>query len=161
MKHTADKPSPVLINVQRILAGILILVTLIILAGTIYALIAKPGKKLPENDPVQGTFIQADGRIFTGIGRIRTSTAGTQPAAVIITIAFPYDPDDKSFSEELASRVARFRTETSRYFQGLTPDELRLKSEDELRRDLLGRYNDQLRLGFIDTLYITDYMIIE
>ena len=161
MKHAADKPSPALVIAQRILAGILILVTLVILAGTIYALIVKPGKKPPEQNQDPQAVIQAGGRIFTGIGRIRASTAGAQPAAVIITIAFPYDPDDKSFSEELASKVARFRSETAQYFQGLTPDELRLKTDAELQRGLLARYNAQLRLGFIDTLYVTDYMIIE
>jgi flagellar basal body-associated protein FliL len=161
MKYTIDKPSRTLIFFQRVLAGLLILITLIILAGTVYALIAKPAKIQTEVPQEQVIDAETDGRIFTGIGRVRAKSAEPESAAVMITISFPYDSDDISFSEELASRVALFRSETNTYFETLTADELRLKTGEEIQRELLVRYNAQLRLGFIDTLYITDFMIID
>jgi flagellar basal body-associated protein FliL len=161
MKYTIDKPSPILIAVQRMLAGILILVFLAILIGTIYVLITKPERKQSEQVPNTMADIQSNDSVFTGIGRIRARSAEPQPAAVMITIAFPYDPNDTSFSEELASKLVQFRNETIQYFQSHTADELRLQSDDELQRELLARYNAFLRLGSIGTLYVIDYMIVE
>ncbi len=158
MKRVNNKPSSVLVIIQRILIGILVLIFLAILAGTIYAIIAKSGST--EQEAIREA-VQMDGRVFTTIGRIRARSAEPNPAAVMITISFPYDIDDVSFSEELASKVEQFRSETIRYFQAYTADELRLKSDAEIQRELLILYNAVLRLGFIDALYITDYMIID
>lgn len=162
MKSTGANESKKGVRIlELILRGILIAIALLILCGTMYALVFLPGRKQTGAPSGPAQIMREGGRIFTGIGKIRTTTAGNPGAAVIITVAFPYEPDDTSFSEELASKVASFRTETGKYFNGFTPDELRLKTEDELREDLLVLYNGRLRLGFIDTLYITDYMIIE
>ena len=161
MKHVPEKkPSAVRIT-QMALTGVLILLALAILTGTIYALVSPPKQTSPGNSPGPDPALQGGGNTFTGIGRIRTSTAGDTPAAVIITIAFPYNPEDKTFSEELASKVAKFRSETNQYFNSLTPDELRMISDDDLRKDLLALFNAQLRLGSIETLYIHDYMVVE
>jgi flagellar basal body-associated protein FliL len=167
MKHVVDKPSRTLIIVQRFLAGLLILIALAVIAGTLYALIFQSRDASVETVPDQQTALQADNRIFTskgtftGIGRIRAKSAEPDAAAVLITIAFPYDPDDISFSEELASKITQFRSETIQYFQSYTTDELRLKADEEIQEEILARYNALLRLGIIDTLYITDYMIID
>lgn len=160
MKYAAHKPLSVLIVIQRMLAGILILIILMILAGTVYGIIFKPDKRAAVSNSIQPNNPQSDNRIFTGMGRIRTKSAEPESAAVIITIAFPYNPNDTSFSEELVSKISQFRNETVQYFQSHTTDELRLKTDKELHRELLVRYNALLRLGFIDTLYITDYMIL-
>jgi flagellar basal body-associated protein FliL len=157
MKHNADQSSSALLFLHRILAGMLVLIVLAIVAGTMYAIIFKPDEKVPE----QNIDVQFKDRIFTGIGRIRTKSAEPKSAAVIITIAFPYNPDDTTFSEELASKVAQFRNETIHYFEAFTADELREKSDDAIQKELLARYNALLRLGFIDVLYVTDYMIID
>jgi flagellar basal body-associated protein FliL len=157
MKYNTEKSSSALIFIHRMLAGILILIILAIFAGTMFAIIFKPNEK----EIVEPIESQSDERIFTGIGRIRTKSAEPKSAAVVITIAFPYNPDDASFSEELASKVAQFRNETTRYFEAFTADELRQKTDDAIQRELLARYNALLRLGFIDVLYITDYMIID
>lgn len=161
MKYSAEKHPSALIIIQRILAGILILIILVILIGTVRTFISPSAAAPLEEDPRRQTSVQSDERIFTGIGRIRAKSAGPQNSAVMITIAFPYNPNDKGFSEELASKVAQFRSETAQYFQIHTADELRLKTEEELKRELLARYNALLRLDVIETLYITDYMIIE
>ncbi len=165
MKYSAEKHPSALIIIQKILAGILVLIILVILTGTVRAFISQPTAAPLEENPrrqqTSETSMQSGERIFTGIGRIRAKSAGPQNAAVMISIAFPYNPNDTDFSEELASKVAQFRSETAQYFQIHTIDELRLKTEEELKRELLARYNALLRLDFIETLYITDYMIID
>jgi flagellar FliL protein len=155
MKYTEDKPSRNLLIVQRILISVLILIILLILTGTIYAFISNTEETQADNK------IFTSKGIFTGIGRIRAKSAKPQSAAVMITIAFPYDTEDISFSEELASKVAQFRSETNLYFQAYTTDELRLKTDEEIQIELLAIYNALLRLGSIDTLYITDYIVID
>ncbi|MDR1128818.1 MAG: flagellar basal body protein FliL, partial [Treponema sp.] len=99
--------------------------------------------------------------IFTGIGRIRASTGAPEPATVILSIAFPYPSQDRAFSEELAARIGDFRSGAIAYFASLSTEELRQKDEAAIKTELLGRFNDLLRLGRITALYFSDYLIIE
>jgi flagellar basal body-associated protein FliL len=97
--------------------------------------------------------------IFTGIGRLRIPVAG--PGTVILSIAFPYPPEDRAFSEELASRVADFRRVAAEYFGSLDSGELEDLDEEAARTEILRRCNALLRLGKIETLYFYDLMMIE
>jgi flagellar FliL protein len=98
---------------------------------------------------------------FTGIGRLRLSTAEPQSAMVILTITFPYSPEDRAFSEELATRVRDFRAIAEAYFLSLSIGDLGNKSEEQIKADLLERFNRVLRLGKIQTLYFSDFMIFD
>jgi flagellar basal body-associated protein FliL len=99
--------------------------------------------------------------MFTGLGRLRCPTAGPKPGTVILQAAFPYDPDDRPFSEELAARVRNFRSLSTEYFAALSPEEIRRKGEEDVKAELLALYNALLRLGRIETLYFNEYMLIE
>jgi flagellar basal body-associated protein FliL len=78
---------------------------------------------------------------------------------VIFSITFPYDPEDRVFAEELASRIRDFRQAALEYFGSFPAEELRSLDEDEIKTELLRRYNALLRLGRIEVLYISDFMI--
>jgi flagellar basal body-associated protein FliL len=80
---------------------------------------------------------------------------------VILQAAFPYFPGDRPFSEELVSRIRDFRSLTADYFGALSPEELRIKGEDEVKAELLAQYNALLRLGQISTLYFNEFMLID
>jgi flagellar FliL protein len=142
---------------------------LIFLAGTGYALFFRkngvPGSlgvsEVQGTQEAQGAEGAPGERIFTGIGRLRLSTAEPQSAMVILSITFPYVPEDRAFSEELAARVRDFRTITEDYFQSITLRDLRNKSEEQLKADLLERFNRILRLGKIPHIYFIDFMILE
>jgi flagellar basal body-associated protein FliL len=153
---------PVLIS--RILAVIAAVLALILLAGTVYALVLRGKSEKTETAvPAPGDpFPEAeiDG-MFTGIGRIRASTGSPEPATVILSIAFPYSPRDRAFSEELAARIGDFRAGAIDYFASFSTEELRQKDEAAIKTELLGRFNGLLRLGQITTLYFSDYLIIE
>jgi flagellar basal body-associated protein FliL len=122
--------------------------------------------------------------VFTNIGRLRIplaspgnggpaaplgtgdfSAAGQFPAdgraALIISIAFPYSPRDRAFTEELASKVGDFRRIAGEYFSPRSAKELRSMDEAEMKAGLLGAYNSILRLGKIGTLYFNDLLIFE
>ena len=120
--------------------------------------IAAPGNNLDEQAPV----LQRSGpeQTFTGIGRLRIPTAGPQPGMVILFVAFPYYPDDRAFSEELALRVRDLRDIIREYIGSFSVAELRRQDEEIIRAELLRRFNGVLRLGQIETLFFSDFMII-
>ncbi|MDR2096565.1 MAG: flagellar basal body-associated FliL family protein [Treponema sp.] len=151
--------------ISRVLIVTAAVLALVLLGGTIYALAFRgKGEKAEaaapapgENPPVE---TELDG-MFTGIGRIRASTGAPESATVILSIAFPYSPQDKAFSGELASRIGDFRAGVIDYFASFSTEELRQKDEAALKAELLERFNKMLRLGQLTTLYFSDYLIIE
>jgi flagellar basal body-associated protein FliL len=142
----------------RILLVLVLTLALVIAGGTLYALVFRP-QSAPAPVPEPQVFPET--AIFTGLGRLRCSTAEPGAALMIVQPSFPYFPGDRPFSEELTLRLRDFRSQTAAYFAGLTAEELRRKGETEVKEDLLARYNALLRLGRIETLYFNEYMLIE
>jgi flagellar basal body-associated protein FliL len=158
MSLTRDRRSQLLLYVYRGLLGLLVLLGLIFIWGTIYGVFFH--KNSPSQDKPTVSQKVGEGQIFTGIGTIRVSTADTQPAMVILFVSFIYYPDDKAFSEELALRVRDFRQIIVDYFSFFPVSELRGLDEESIKSELLLRFNSILRLGKIETIYLGDYMII-
>jgi len=158
MNLPADRRSRILLFVYWGLIGLLILLGLGIIGGTIY------GVFFHKNSPkqVQSTDFQKAGKeqTFTGIGTIRVSTTDTPPGMVIIFVLFIYYPEDAAFSEELALRVKDFRQIIIDYFSPFLVSELRELDEGDIKSELLLRFNSILRLGQIETLYFGDFLII-
>jgi flagellar basal body-associated protein FliL len=166
MKRIEERPSRFLLVLYRILAAAALGLLLLILGGTLYVLVFRspppaPSQAAPSSvaPPLVAPPLAAESRIFTGLGRLRVSTAGS--GTLILSVTFPYYPGDRPFSEELASRVRQLRDITTGYFASLSPDEFRRRDEALIKRELLDRYNAILRLGQIEALYFNDYMIIE
>ena len=99
--------------------------------------------------------------IFGGIGQMRVPTADPEPGTVIVFISFIYDPLDRAFSEELALRVKDFREIISGYVGSFSSEELRRLGEEEIKFEILQRFNAILRLGKIDYLLFNDFMVID
>jgi flagellar basal body-associated protein FliL len=108
--------------------------------------------------------MDAEGRypegVFTGIGRLRISLE-PQPAAAVLSVVFPYPPEDRAFSGELAARLPELRQITIDYFKGFSADELRGADEVSLKTGILARYNRLLRLGKIEAVYLNDFVILD
>ncbi|MDR0376324.1 MAG: flagellar basal body protein FliL [Spirochaetaceae bacterium] len=151
------------IAVYRVLLGTAAVLALVLLAGTLYALVFRSGGTGPQRRTRESLPRQSitDGGVFTGIGRLRASTAGPEPVTVILSVVFPYPLNDKAFMEELASQIANFRNTTQEYFVSLPTEELRRKDDDLIKAEILHRYNRLLRLGQIETLYFSEYLVIE
>ena len=166
MVRVIERPSWGLLALYRALMAVFLLLILSLLVGTLYALIFRGalGRERPELSAPAGeraAEIRAPAGVFAGIGRVRTATSGSQPATVILSVAFPYAPGDRPFSEELTAKIGAFRTLTVNYFAALSATELSRKNEGEIKRELLERYNRILRLGSIEELYFNDYIVIE
>jgi len=158
MDFAGDRRSRILLFVYWGLIGFFILLGVSLIGGTIYGVFFH--KKSPNQK--QSTVFQEsrEGQTFTGIGTIRVSTTDAQPGMLIIFVSFIYYPDDVAFSEELALRVKDFRQIIIDYFSPFSVSELRELNEDEIKSEILLRFNSILRLGQIATIYFGDFMII-
>ena len=153
MKNSAGS----LALVYKFLLILFICLALVFLGGTAFSLFFRQ-----ENVPI---LPAAGDHTFTGIGLLRLTAAdssGSGPGPVVIlSVTFPYDPNDRPFSEELAARVRDFRTIAADYFITISSEDLKKMNEDQIKGALLERFNRILRLGKIETLYFNDYIILE
>jgi len=139
----------------------LIVLVLIIIGGTIYGVFfhAIPPDHKP-NKPTDDLRVSGQGQTFTGIGRLRVSTTDPQPGMVILFVSFTFYPEDKAFSEELALRIRDFRDIITDYIGSFSADELHRQGEEGIKAELLRRFNSILRLGQIEILYFSDFLIV-
>ena len=138
----------------------LVIVALVLIGGTIYGIffhIAPPAQNEIET---LSESREGEGQTFAGIGRIRVQSAGPQPGTVILFVSFVYYPEDKAFSEELILRISDFRDIITGYISSFSIAELRNLGEDSIKAELLRRFNAILRLGQLETLFFSDFMII-
>jgi flagellar basal body-associated protein FliL len=168
MKSGGKEASLVLKIIYPVLLILLFFVGLLLLGGTLYALVFLREGAGAADDPPRAASTPAGGeQLFTGIGRIRVSAGDDGSPTIIVNITFPYSRSDKPFSEELAARVGDFRTIAVDYFTSLSSgehgsiDSIHSIDETILKEELLSRYNSILRLGRIRTLYFNDFLYLE
>jgi flagellar basal body-associated protein FliL len=156
---------------ERILIIILLVAALFIGAVSLWAVVFRSGDErgVVNNtfEPDEGAAVRESGQeilMYTGIGRLRAQLKAEgqiTPPALIISPVFPYNGADKAFTEELASRLRDFRRVTLEYFSTLTINSADLSNDETLKAVLIARYNALLRLGRIETLFFTEFMLIE
>jgi flagellar basal body-associated protein FliL len=172
-------PAPLSRGMRRltwVLTGIVCGLALVILAGTLYAVFRDSGGVSPEStqDGISATGGdsgagelegQSPGNaVFTGIGRLRIAAEdlpGAAPRAVVVSVVFPYPPEDRPFTEELAGKVPLFRRIIRDYFGALSGEELNPLDEQRAKSELLRRFNAELQLGKIELLLFNELMILE
>ncbi|MDR3193537.1 MAG: flagellar basal body protein FliL [Treponema sp.] len=155
-------------SLVRFLTALLIVLVLVILGGTFYAIIRGPVEEGGGRGEAAGGAGESGPKaspgpiaVFTGIGRLRIPVKGGPRATVVLSIVFPYPAEDRPFTEELAGKVPLFRRIAQDYFGSLAPEELAPLNEDKTKAELLERFNAELRLGSIDVLFFNDFMILE
>ncbi|MDR3115782.1 MAG: hypothetical protein LBU25_09720, partial [Treponema sp.] len=123
---------------------VMILLLILVLAGvTVYALVLRkpgapplytmPDRVRPAFSRTEKQDLKAMDGMFTGIGRFRVVTADTPPMTIVISIIFPYQPEDRAFAEELDSKVRDFRNIAAAYFSAHTAAELREANESLIK----------------------------
>ena len=152
-----DRRIWILSSLYRSLLICLLLLGLIIIGGTIYWVFFY---EKPSGHQQIAVKPKSEGQTFTGIGRIRISTADPQPGMVIIFVSFIYYPEDKVFSEELVLKIKDFRDIITDYIGSFSIEDLQKQEEENIKLELLRRFNAVLRLGQIETLYFSDFMVI-
>ena len=161
MKPTGDRRFGLLSFAYRSLLVCLVTLGIIIIGGTVYGVFfntaAAPAAQNGQPPDLRGSGPE---QTFTGIGRLRIPTSGPQPGTVILFVSFPYYPHDRAFSEELTLRLGDLRAIIRDYIGSFSAAELRSLDEEVIRIELLRRFNGILRLGRIETLFFSDFMII-
>jgi flagellar basal body-associated protein FliL len=146
--------------VYRALIVCVIFLALLIAGGTMYGVFFKTAPKKNVQSAVPQTPGPGQGQVFTGIGQIRISTADPGGGTVILSVSFVYYPEDKAFSEELAMKVREFREIIMDYFGSFSGADLQKQDEESIKAELLLRFNAILRLGRIESLFFSDFMIV-
>lgn len=152
--------------VDKALVIIVVFLVFIIAATTVWALLFR-------DDPDDGKTAAASGagenrraveQNFAGIGRLRAvlqKDRGKDGATVIIRVVFPYNVADRAFTEELVKNTGAFREAITAYFAGLAASDPRLHDEEAIKTELIERLNTRLRLGKIDRLFFSEFLVIE
>jgi flagellar basal body-associated protein FliL len=178
MKREITPVPRLLLFTYRVIVALILGLLVILVAGSVFAFFRSPNSgplfRIGGNDNInQGGNRRNTGdvsgndtvNIFSDIGRLRIPVAGWQSeeqhaAVVILSINFPYPVNDGPFSEELASCTAEFRSIAVRYFSSLSPDKLINLDEGLAKAEILRQYNTLLRLGKIETLYFSDFVVV-
>jgi flagellar basal body-associated protein FliL len=168
LKQSQKRLSGRLLIVYRIAVALVLVLALVLVCGSLYAVIRGPdsgplfriGK---DGGEVQGGQASASDalNVFSGIGRLRIPLEGEPPATLMLSISFPYPADDRPFAEELAFRIGDFRSIAILYFGSLPPEKTVRLDETAAKTEILERYNKLLRLGKIETLYFGDLMVLK
>ena len=153
------------------ITGVLII---LLIAGTIIGLArhgsepiirfgnSEPQTRFSAAQESSSNIPQAQGddiRIYSGLERFRITLADS--SIMILSISFPYSASDIAFTEELAAKVNDFKIIAGEYFQSLSGNTLNHIDEEAAKREILRRFNNNLRLGRINALYFHDLMIID
>jgi flagellar basal body-associated protein FliL len=145
----------ILILLVWVLIGILI-------RGTIYAFVRSPVDNPVRLSETERAGLvpqeQNDIRVFSGLGRLRIPLSNS--SILILSIAFPYLESDTAFTVELAGKIGEFRAIAIDYFSSLPADKLINLDEEAAKTEILGKFNNSLRLGNISLLFFSDMMII-
>ena len=161
-----------------ILAIILGFIVLIIASGTIWAFskgkisfgsVHKPSTRSlftnEQNRPAPADIIarDPDGKtaVFGDIGLLRAATADKKAVTVIISPFMPYDSADLAFQEELVQKTRSMRAFVLDWFRSRTIGEIGKLGESGVKGALLEGINKLLVLGKIETVYFSEYMVIE
>jgi len=150
-------------GVVRILIVAFVLIALAIAAGTVYGLAAGTRhKKLSrEADRAQVSAELAEGASFTGIGTVRAKSADDKPAVIVATIAFPYDSNDRTFSEELSRKAPVLKAAAEAVLSSRKAADLAPAFEGAIKAELRDAFNSRLSLGKVGEIWLSDFSVIQ
>ena len=174
MKREITKTKKSLLIVYRVFLAVIIVLILLLVSGSLFAVIrdsdsgplfriggknggtgSRPGSGRYTVNPNRTEDSPA---VFTGIGSLRIPSGN---ATVVLSISFPYPSGDRPFTEELVSRIGDFRSVANVYFSSIPSKNITAFDEEAAKKEILKRYNALLRLGKIETLYFTDFIVLE
>jgi flagellar basal body-associated protein FliL len=141
-----------------ILGGVLALLLLAILAGTIYAF----ASGLPRTKAAreQGGALEPGEGFFEGIGTIRAKTRESATKIVAVSISCLYNASDIQFKDELKSKAPELRRTCEDYFAGKSEADLGPAFEGRIKAELRDKLNSLLVLGKLKAVYFADFAVI-
>jgi flagellar basal body-associated protein FliL len=160
-RHISENFSQITYTVLLFITGALILLLVI---GTVIGLVrfrsSEPLITFGNANRIEQMPAQTeDIRIYSGLGRLRIPLVNN--SIMILSLSFPYSAGDIHFTEELASKTAELRTLATAYFSSLPEEALIHINEEIAKQEILRSFNNNLRLGRIETLFFNDMLVID
>ena len=176
---------------NKILAGICILIILVIIIGTgLVVGSSKPQEQsamypsqrgpTPEEQIQQAqqaqqeaqatantttTVTSGDFGSYINLDQIRVTTKedseNQTTALIILKPWFSYDSTDPAFHEEVATKKARFKALVLEFFSNRTASQLRAMGEDLVKNQLVELANQELVLGKFSSVFFEVYLFFE
>lgn len=159
------------IETNTILTAIVIALCALIFISSVIAIIAgkRPGMNLRRSDPASVEQIKgADDNLsafkeFTTLRIITMPNEDSQGNASILVVTpwLSYEGSYSAFYEELVSRKRLFTSFFVEYFSSRSKNALLSIGEKNIKRELLDKFNSELRLGQLSAIYFDDYIFLD
>lgn len=99
--------------------------------------------------------------LFSDVGLLRAATADKDGTVIVIQPYFPYPGDDVAFREELVKKTRAIRACVLDWFASRTVREVKKLGEAGVKRALLDAVNGILVLGSLDTVWFSEFMVLD
>jgi flagellar basal body-associated protein FliL len=158
-----EKEGRAALSASRVLVVVAAILVLVLAAGTIYGLASgsRQRKLAREADRAQVSAELAASSSFTAIGTVRAKSSDKKPAVVVATIAFPYDSQDKAFSEELARKAPVLKAMAESVLSARKAADLAPAFEGAVKAELRDAFNSRLSLGKVGEIWLSDFTVIQ
>ena len=148
------------ITLNKILVAVAIFLFLMILGTTIAVKTKSPAVPVVKAQPQKP--LKDNLYSYKNLGRIRAVTATEKNkksgTTVVLTPLISYTKDDKEFFEELSRKNAMIKSIFVNYFSLRTISQLKSKTDQQIKTELLAELNEILVLNKIQDIYF-EYLI--
>jgi len=99
--------------------------------------------------------------VFGDVGLLRAATADKNAVTIVVSPFIPYDAGDLAFQEELVQKTRSIRAFVLEWFHSRTISAIGKLGENGVKSALLDGINKLLVLGKLETIYFSEYMVLE
>jgi flagellar basal body-associated protein FliL len=146
---------------ERILLAVAAVVVLALIAGTAVGLATgSRGRKL-EREALDELAARSGSASYWSIGLVRAKSADPKAAVVVAGVAFPYDPRDRAFAEELERMAPALKAAAIACLERRKAAELSPAYEGAVKAALRDAFNALLSLGEVDEIWLSEFSVIE
>lgn len=122
--------------------GVILIVVIVFVAITLVRKNSTPAAAVPISEEYTARREVLDW--YTSLATIRTRSADTVPASIVVDLALGYKQGDNAASTEITSRLVELNDFLRRYFAQKTYAELQPQYEENLKIEIRNAINDQI-----------------
>ena len=152
--------------VTKFLTLIVFLLVLVILTGTVIALLRREPpieeeqiiKKMPAP---QLPYVLRDGKaIYSELGQLRALSSDALPATIVLNPYLEYDAKNLPLQEELVKKKDLLRKTILSWFAQRTWLNVESLSESDIKKALLEVVNNELSMGSSSSIYFGEFKVV-
>ena len=151
----------------RFLTLIIFLLSLVILTGTVVALLKKDSSMkteqtiVEEEEPQYAPYVLRDGKaIYSDLGQLRALSCDALPATIVLNPYLEYDAKNIPLQEELVKKKELIRKTILSWFAQHTWLSVETLSEHNIKKELLTVINNELNLGSASSIYFAEFKVV-